>query len=267
MKNTIVIIFALLFLITFNNSCKSSKETVEEKPIVKQITLVERLDGLTKMTRDELGDYMVTIDGKTLPVYDVQGSQLEGAELIAYMRENEFAYEVYGNEKNEPSAIVLKEVSNEEIKEEEIPLPPGMDTKLEYAPAFSAKDMNGKEWSLDKLKGKIAVLNFWFINCAPCVEEIPDLNGLKNKYANNKNVEFIAITFDSKADVKTFLQKNPFNYNIITDANKIMDDYIVVGFPTNILLDKNNDIIHQSIGYRHQIDKILDKKIEGLLRK
>jgi cytochrome oxidase Cu insertion factor (SCO1/SenC/PrrC family) len=34
---------------------------------------------------------------------------------------------------------------------------------------FSATDINGKEYSLDSLKGKIIVMNFWFIQCKPCI--------------------------------------------------------------------------------------------------
>ncbi len=266
-------ILIITVLICFScASCKSKKETTAddktEKEVIKIPTLAERLEGLTKMSSAELGDYEVTIDGKSLPVYTPEGKQLEGMELVNYIKANPFVYEVFGNAERDPKAIVLmkeKEAEVVDVEDEEIPLPPGMETKLEYAPAFTGTDMQGNDWSLEKLKGKIAVLNFWFVTCAPCKEEIPELNALKAKYANNENVEFIAFTFNEEKDVKEFLKDIPFDYNIVTGAKKIMDDYIVLGFPTNMVLDQNNDIAYQAIGYRHRIDKIIDKKISELL--
>ncbi len=189
----------LLFLISSSIlfSCKPKKDVSETKikEEVKIITLQDRLEGLEKMSTAELGDYVVTIDGKTLPVYDMKGTILQGMPLVNFMRENEFVYEVYGDTERTPQAIVLLKEGDVEIvdDEKEIPLPPGMETKLEYAPAFTGVDLNGKEWNLEKLQGKIAVINFWFINCAPCKEEMPALNELKAKYADQENIEFIDI--------------------------------------------------------------------------
>ena len=47
---------------------------------------------------------------------------------------------------------------------------------------LSFEDINGKNYNLNSLKGKIIVLNFWFIQCKPCVEEFPDLNKLKKEF-------------------------------------------------------------------------------------
>src|SRR5580700_9783591 len=37
------------------------------------------------------------------------------------------------------------------------------------APAFSLKDMRGSTVTLESLKGKIVVLNFWSKTCGPCL--------------------------------------------------------------------------------------------------
>ncbi|MGK0324190.1 MAG: thiol-disulfide isomerase/thioredoxin, partial [Psychroserpens sp.] len=59
------------------------------------------------------------------------------------------------------------------------------------------EDIEGNSHTLESLKGKVVVINFWFINCKPCVAEIPDLNKLKAKF-NNKDAVFVAIALDSK---------------------------------------------------------------------
>src|SRR6185437_10738112 len=52
-------------------------------------------------------------------------------------------------------------------------------------PDFSFKDINGNAISLQKLKGKPIVINFWFTACVPCIEEMPALNELKDKFKNS----------------------------------------------------------------------------------
>ena len=63
------------------------------------------------------------------------------------------------------------------------------------APDFSAADMNGKTYSLSSLKGKIVVINFWFVECKPCLIEMPDLNEIVEKY-KSEEVVFLAFALN-----------------------------------------------------------------------
>lgn len=58
-------------------------------------------------------------------------------------------------------------------------------------PDFEAKTLAGKILSRKSLKGKIVVMNFWFIGCKPCVAELPALNKLVQHY-KAKDIVFIA---------------------------------------------------------------------------
>src|SRR5688572_27232831 len=49
-------------------------------------------------------------------------------------------------------------------------------------PDFSLTSIDGKQFQLSELKGKVIMLNFWFIACAPCVAEMPLLNQLVEEY-------------------------------------------------------------------------------------
>ena len=70
------------------------------------------------------------------------------------------------------------------------------------APVFSVKDIQGNKKSLNSLKGKIIILNFWFIECKPCVREMPELNNLVKKYKND-NVEFIGFSGNGSMQINS----------------------------------------------------------------
>ncbi|WP_396218505.1 peroxiredoxin family protein [Flavobacterium sp.] len=123
------------------------------------------------------------------------------------------------------------------------------------------KDNNGNSFTLDSLKGKVIVLNFWFTTCRPCVEEIPDLNRIQEKF-KEKEVVFLAVTFDSKKKLEEFVKKKPFNFTLVPDSMKIIRQFYVNSYPTTILIDKDRKI--------HLIDDLLVfdlmNKIEKMIK-
>jgi cytochrome c biogenesis protein CcmG, thiol:disulfide interchange protein DsbE len=98
------------------------------------------------------------------------------------------------------------------------------------------KTMDGRPFSMDALKGKPVLLNFWFIKCPPCVEEMPVLNRFRKSFGDS--VHFVAVTFDTKQDVQQFLKKQQFNFLHITDARAFMDSIGMTLFPRNIFIDR-----------------------------
>ena len=123
---------------------------------------------------------------------------------------------------------------------------------LGKAPDFSLTSIDGEELSLAKLKGKIVVLNFWFLGCAPCLAEIPNLNGLVKEFAG-KGVVFIAPSLDKAPNLKTFLDKNEFSYKVVSDAiDFIMEKYGDgtgnIAFPVHIVIDRSGNITYRRVG-------------------
>lgn len=117
-----------------------------------------------------------------------------------------------------------------------------------YITSFSDRDINGNKIDLDKLKGKTIVLNFFFIGCKPCREEMPALNMLVDYYKDNKDVVFIAVALDSKSDLKKFLKTTPFAYPIIADGRSIAQNYNINLYPTNVVINKDGVILFHSSG-------------------
>ena len=112
------------------------------------------------------------------------------------------------------------------------------------APDFAAKALDGSRVDLRSLKGKVVVLNFWFIACASCRAHQPKLNVLKSKFAERDDVVFIAITYESSGDVKKYLAKERFDFIQITDADAILKPFRFSGYPKNIVLNKDGEIVY-----------------------
>jgi len=109
-------------------------------------------------------------------------------------------------------------------------------------PEFELIDLKGNKFSASHLVGKPTLLNFWAINCAPCIAEIPELNGLKQKYGDKMN--FIALTENTckDDDLIKFLEKHPFNYYMLQNAGNYKKTLKISAIPRTIFIDKDGYI-------------------------
>jgi peroxiredoxin len=114
------------------------------------------------------------------------------------------------------------------------------------APDFSVTSIKGEKLELVALRGKVVVLNFWFIGCQPCAEEMPKLNDLVDKFGK-KGVVFIAPTLDDVINLGAFLKEHPFKYYVVPNAGDlILKSYRngspQIAFPRHLVIDKDGKI-------------------------
>ncbi|MBP7416424.1 MAG: TlpA disulfide reductase family protein [Pyrinomonadaceae bacterium] len=127
------------------------------------------------------------------------------------------------------------------------------------SPSFAAIDMAGQKVDTTALKGKVVVLNLWFINCPNCVEEIKLLNALVDQYIDNKDVVFLGVAASRKPDLEKFLVKNPFKYTVIPNGSMIIiskfgdagkNGELSVPFPMHYVLDRDGKIVTKVQGIK-----------------
>lgn len=109
-------------------------------------------------------------------------------------------------------------------------------------PDFELRDLDGRLLRWSDLKGKAALVNFWFTRCPPCVAEMPHLNALRKDFAG-EDVVFLAITPDDTGTVQAFLKKRPFDFTIIPDAQAYIN-FFGNEYPLNIFVDQQGIIRH-----------------------
>jgi cytochrome c biogenesis protein CcmG/thiol:disulfide interchange protein DsbE len=109
-------------------------------------------------------------------------------------------------------------------------------------PAFYLTDVNGKKFTSADLKGKVVHINFWSVTCGPCIAEMPDMNKMKDKYKNNKDVVLIAIAPESKERVSQFLKQHTFSYHILVNGEAYFKQLNLDFYPGNFFIDKTGII-------------------------
>lgn len=112
------------------------------------------------------------------------------------------------------------------------------------APPLSLTTIDGQTLTADILKGKVLVLNFWFIGCPGCLEEMPKLNAAKQKFGSNENILFIAVTFDPAPKLKRFLEREKFDYLMVAGAESTLNRFHFSGYPKNIVIGKDGKIVY-----------------------
>jgi peroxiredoxin len=126
------------------------------------------------------------------------------------------------------------------------------DREIEEAD-FTLADMQGKPWTLKDLRGKVVLLNFWFIGCPPCVHEIPALDALYDRF-RAKGLVILAIAGDDDAiALRSFLRAHRVSYPVLLDSGrKVTERFHVVGVPRSMVFDPSGKLTAQVIGSRTQ---------------
>jgi peroxiredoxin len=107
-------------------------------------------------------------------------------------------------------------------------------------PAFSVEQLAGGKIDNKALLGRYTLINFYFAACAPCVEEVPELNQLA---ADRSDMNFIGITFDSPLEATKFVVERQFVWKLLPDASKTIEAVGVKTYPTFALLDPKGVLV------------------------
>ncbi|HSU29039.1 MAG TPA: TlpA disulfide reductase family protein [Chitinophagaceae bacterium] len=109
-------------------------------------------------------------------------------------------------------------------------------------PDFSVETITGERIETHQFRGKVLVINLWYMACAPCMAEMPALNSLVTEY-RGKDVVFVAFGTDSKSKlVAEFLPNYKFDFIIVPYDKVVLQKIGKTGFPTTYIIDKKGNV-------------------------
>ena len=108
-------------------------------------------------------------------------------------------------------------------------------------PQFCEKDMDGRTWTNDSIRGHVMVLNLWYSGCGPCRAEMPELSTWKEQLPD---VMFFSATYHDAELAKTITDKQHFTWTHLVEAKDMMSWIGTEGFPLTIVVDKQGIVRH-----------------------
>lgn len=137
-------------------------------------------------------------------------------------------------------------------------------------PAFNfvGIDVNGKEVTLQDLKGSIIFVDFWATWCNPCRAEAP-YNTVLSKDYKGKGIQFVSLSIDDEKNIEEWKKiikedKNILHLRISQEKRKeLTDAFQIKGIPTYMLIDQNGNFINSAAPRPSstEIRQILDQLI------
>lgn len=120
-------------------------------------------------------------------------------------------------------------------------------------PALSLPDLEGRPLDLRQhAAGRPLLINVWASWCAPCVEEMPELERFAATQGDN-GVQVLGLALDTADGVRGFLQRIPVDYPIVVETPGPRDASVQLGntqglLPYSVLFDAQGRLVKAKLG-------------------
>ena len=132
---------------------------------------------------------------------------------------------------------------------------------------FNLKALDGNRVSLESLKGKIVVINFWGIWCGWCVQELPEYQKLYEKYAGESDVAILTIDNDPNPDdVPPWMAQKKYTFPVLIDDGYV-DKAGLHAFPTTWFVDAQGRKLFEKVGWSEKLLEEFSWRIEAIRTK
>lgn len=136
----------------------------------------------------------------------------------------------------------------------------------EVAPGFSLPVLQGGgKVSLESLRGKIVIIDFWATWCTPCEFQVPELNAFHEAHRSEPDVALFGISIDTEGSevIAKWTEEKGVRYPILLADDDLALQYGAEGFPTVVIIRGDGTIDSRHAGLIQQVEL---EEILGALR-
>lgn len=106
------------------------------------------------------------------------------------------------------------------------------------APDFELNDLSGNAVKLSSLRGKIVIVNFWGVDCIPCVAEMPYLQSVYTNWSGDAELEILAVNIWENLDrVQPHVNTYGYTFKVLIDNGTVESMYAISQIPTSYFID------------------------------
>ena len=138
----------------------------------------------------------------------------------------------------------------------------------DQCPSFTVQMLDGEEVSIDSLRGKTVLINFWATWCPPCNEEMTRVEAeIVERFAGEEFV-FLPISRGEQPDVVS-AWRNAKGYKFDTGLDidtEIFPLFAETGIPRNYLIGPDGTIVYYEVGYEPELFDELVTKIDETIQ-
>jgi len=140
-------------------------------------------------------------------------------------------------------------------------------------PNYKFVRSDGSPGDIHSLQGKFAVIDLWATDCGFCGKAMPELNKVRERFAADNRVEFLAISLDNPGVPMQAIQRKmdewaagmPVARMVDTDPPTVFEQLQVPGMPTTIVVSPHGAIHYVHVGYDPTLEQTLPGVLESLL--
>ncbi len=108
---------------------------------------------------------------------------------------------------------------------------------------FTLQDLDSTPYTLQALQGKVVLVNFWASWCPPCIEEMPSMNRIYQRY-KGQGLEMLGINFQEEPEqITEFLKQVKVEFPVLFDQDgSVAHQWNVFSMPTSFLVDRQGRV-------------------------
>jgi peroxiredoxin len=135
------------------------------------------------------------------------------------------------------------------------------------APDFTLRSVGGPNLRLQEQRGRVVMVNFWATWCAPCRQEMPQMNKLFEKYRASGFVLLGVNVDDDTRHAADVASKLGLKFPVLLDTDKAVSRlYDLNTMPSTVLIDRDGRVRYVHRGYLVGDEEMYDKQIRDLLK-
>jgi cytochrome c-type biogenesis protein len=139
--------------------------------------------------------------------------------------------------------------------------------ELEPAPDFTLTSIDNDMFNLSDFEGKVVVLDFMYVACQYCDDEMEHLKEIYSNYGSNQVVIITIDIFegDTEEELRTFKNQYGDDWIYALDTDNVKTKYGVDPVPMIVIVDKEGNIAFQKVGYEESDNETFSSEIDKLL--